>query len=98
MADAEAALLPKFRERLFEFLAAPAAAWQSLEQDGLLDVFVNLVSRRYGFSGTDPALDYAQRLLAHWIFVELYVRSGQSGDFPFRNTLPHALLYPGLPG
>lgn len=92
--DAENLLFPDFRERLFQFLAQPAAVLRDLATAGLEVVFKNLVHRKYGFSDDDqPPDEYAQRLFAHWVFVELYVQAGHPDNYPFRNALPAAILY-----
>lgn len=92
--DAENLLIPDFRERLFQFLAQPAAVLRDLEADGLDVVFKNLAHRKYGFSDNSQAPDeYAQRLFSHWVFAELYVQAGRPDDYPFQNALPAAVLF-----
>jgi serine/threonine protein kinase len=92
--DAENLLIPDFRERLFQFMAQPAAVLNDLEADGLDIVFKNLAHRKYGFSdNSQPPDEYAQRLFAHWVFAELYTQAGRPDNYPFQNALPAAVLF-----
>jgi serine/threonine protein kinase len=94
VAKATSLLLPDFQGRLFAFLANPEPAWQDMQREGIAELLVDEVARRYGYEAVrqDP-LRCAQRLLAHWCMVDVYVEAGQPADFPLISALPPSLYF-----
>lgn len=92
--DAENLLVPNFRERLFQLMINPELVWKDLEGEALLKIFLRMVERRYGFSSDRlDSVAFAQKLFAHWLIVDIYIRAGQPDDYPFATVLPNIMAF-----
>jgi len=82
-------LVGDVEQTLLDLAVAPEATWSTLQEKGLKNELLQVVSERFGFETeeSDPAA-IVREFVALLALTETYLGYGEPSDFPFANRLP----------